>query len=497
MGRRASAASLADPGLLVSRLERRRRLGLDRGPDRGRLARRASSSPSSIRRSSSTSRRTGRRSAQRRPDPEIEWPATDLIAASAPAAERDLVLLDGTEPNLRWRTFAETFTAAAERLGVEMVVTLGALIAEVSHTLPVPITGLARMRSWSSGSTSAAPTTRARPGSSASSTTIAPGGDALRLALGRRPPLRRRRPQPEGGARAAAAARGADRDRGRRLGARGGDLEPTRSRSTGRSPPSPRSRAWSSASPTSRPSSSPRTPGPSLRRDPGPRLPALPAPTGRRRQLALWPRSPPPGRSAGSRTRSRPRRGLGSKSWLRMPARRPRAPCARPARPLPRSPDRDPLVVEHVVVAAGGASSSQARAPRAGRARAAGRSASSSGSGAGRSCSRSARSRRRAAGRRGRPCRAGDGAPILKSKPRSIQTGSARRGGLPVAAQCRVGAVAVLELLVGGPEAAVARPPRTAASAAAAPVGPPRRPVAHLSGGSAREPGGSRSRSAG
>jgi proteasome assembly chaperone (PAC2) family protein len=73
----------------------------------------------------------------------IDWPHNRLIAARAPSAERDLVLLDGTEPNLRWRTFSETIATAADALGVEMVITLGALIAEVSHTLPVPITGLA------------------------------------------------------------------------------------------------------------------------------------------------------------------------------------------------------------------------------------------------------------------------------------------------------------------------------------------------------------------
>jgi proteasome assembly chaperone (PAC2) family protein len=73
----------------------------------------------------------------------IEWPENTLIAARVPAADRDLVLLDGTEPNLRWRTFSETIATAADALGVEMVITLGALIAEVSHTLPVPITGLA------------------------------------------------------------------------------------------------------------------------------------------------------------------------------------------------------------------------------------------------------------------------------------------------------------------------------------------------------------------
>ena len=73
----------------------------------------------------------------------IDWPTNLLIAAEAPAAERDLVLLDGTEPNLRWRSFSEAIATAAERLGVEMVITLGALLAEVAHTLPVPITGLA------------------------------------------------------------------------------------------------------------------------------------------------------------------------------------------------------------------------------------------------------------------------------------------------------------------------------------------------------------------
>jgi proteasome assembly chaperone (PAC2) family protein len=73
----------------------------------------------------------------------IDWPDNNLFAVQVPAADRDLVLLDGTEPNLRWRTFSETIATAADALGVEMIVTLGALIAEVSHTLPVPITGLA------------------------------------------------------------------------------------------------------------------------------------------------------------------------------------------------------------------------------------------------------------------------------------------------------------------------------------------------------------------
>ncbi|HXF31499.1 MAG TPA: PAC2 family protein [Solirubrobacterales bacterium] len=73
----------------------------------------------------------------------IEWPENNFIVVSVPTADRDLVLLDGTEPNLKWRTFSETVATAADALEVELVITLGSLIAEVSHTLPVPITGLA------------------------------------------------------------------------------------------------------------------------------------------------------------------------------------------------------------------------------------------------------------------------------------------------------------------------------------------------------------------
>jgi proteasome assembly chaperone (PAC2) family protein len=76
----------------------------------------------------------------------LDWPANNLIAVRVPGADRDLVLLDGTEPNLRWRTFSEAIATAADALGVDRVITLGALIAEVSHTLPVPITGLASDR---------------------------------------------------------------------------------------------------------------------------------------------------------------------------------------------------------------------------------------------------------------------------------------------------------------------------------------------------------------
>jgi proteasome assembly chaperone (PAC2) family protein len=74
---------------------------------------------------------------------QIDWPANTVIAVRAPGAERDLVVFSGIEPNLRWRGFSNAVLDAAERLGVEMMVTLGALIADVAHSRPVPITGLA------------------------------------------------------------------------------------------------------------------------------------------------------------------------------------------------------------------------------------------------------------------------------------------------------------------------------------------------------------------
>jgi proteasome assembly chaperone (PAC2) family protein len=74
---------------------------------------------------------------------EVDWPTNRIFAAVHPGAERDLVLVSGIEPNLRWRTFAGAVLDVAERLEVQMVVTLGALLADVPHTRPVPITGLA------------------------------------------------------------------------------------------------------------------------------------------------------------------------------------------------------------------------------------------------------------------------------------------------------------------------------------------------------------------
>lgn len=73
----------------------------------------------------------------------IHWPENAFHAAEIAGAERDLLFLQGVEPSLRWRAFSENVIHAARELGVQTVITLGALLADVPHSRPVNITGLA------------------------------------------------------------------------------------------------------------------------------------------------------------------------------------------------------------------------------------------------------------------------------------------------------------------------------------------------------------------
>ena len=73
----------------------------------------------------------------------IEWPELELSSARPAEGKRDVVFLTGAEPNLRWKTFSTTVVDIARELGVDMVVSLGALLADVPHTRPVQITGIA------------------------------------------------------------------------------------------------------------------------------------------------------------------------------------------------------------------------------------------------------------------------------------------------------------------------------------------------------------------
>ena len=71
----------------------------------------------------------------------IEWPTTRLSVVRTPGKARDLVLVHGIEPNMRWRGFCADLLAYAHELCVETIVTLGALLADSPHTRPVPVTG--------------------------------------------------------------------------------------------------------------------------------------------------------------------------------------------------------------------------------------------------------------------------------------------------------------------------------------------------------------------
>src|ERR687887_585636 len=76
----------------------------------------------------------------------IEWPENAFYFARPRELGRDAILLLGIEPNVRWRTFTTLIVDFAKELGVEMVVTLGALLADVPHTRPAPVTGSATSR---------------------------------------------------------------------------------------------------------------------------------------------------------------------------------------------------------------------------------------------------------------------------------------------------------------------------------------------------------------
>ena len=73
----------------------------------------------------------------------IEWPQNTFHAARVAGADQDLVLFHGVEPSLRWRTFCDLVIGTARQMGAERVITLGALLADVPHSRPVPMTGIA------------------------------------------------------------------------------------------------------------------------------------------------------------------------------------------------------------------------------------------------------------------------------------------------------------------------------------------------------------------
>jgi proteasome assembly chaperone (PAC2) family protein len=73
----------------------------------------------------------------------ISWPSVEIMEARAPRAPRDLVIVQGTEPSMHWRSFSALIVDLVEALDVQLVVTLGGLLADVPHSHPVAMTGFA------------------------------------------------------------------------------------------------------------------------------------------------------------------------------------------------------------------------------------------------------------------------------------------------------------------------------------------------------------------
>jgi proteasome assembly chaperone (PAC2) family protein len=71
----------------------------------------------------------------------IEWPQVELLAAEVPSAGHDMLLLRGAEPQLRWRSFCQAVVSIVRSVGAEMVIILGAMLADVPHTRPVRVSG--------------------------------------------------------------------------------------------------------------------------------------------------------------------------------------------------------------------------------------------------------------------------------------------------------------------------------------------------------------------
>ena len=73
----------------------------------------------------------------------LEWPSNTFLHAPIPGLDRDIVILLGVEPNLRWKTYSRLIVELTQELGVELVATFGSLLADVPHTRPAPVSAAA------------------------------------------------------------------------------------------------------------------------------------------------------------------------------------------------------------------------------------------------------------------------------------------------------------------------------------------------------------------
>ena len=71
----------------------------------------------------------------------ITWPVTQVFGLSVPSMSRDLVIVTGVEPSMRWKSFTSELLDLADDLEVSLVITLGSLLADTPHSRPITVTG--------------------------------------------------------------------------------------------------------------------------------------------------------------------------------------------------------------------------------------------------------------------------------------------------------------------------------------------------------------------
>ena len=146
---------------------------------------------------------------------ELVWPSMRISHCRPPGSDRDIVLMHGVEPNMRWRTFCAELLAIADKLNVQTVVILGALLADTPHTRPVPVSGCGLLPRLGEGVRAGGDALR-RPDRHRRGVPGRlragghPGGDVL----GGRSALRVAAAEPQGDGGAAAPRRGRARHRG-------------------------------------------------------------------------------------------------------------------------------------------------------------------------------------------------------------------------------------------------------------------------------------------
>ena len=71
----------------------------------------------------------------------LTWPGVQIFGVQNPNSDRDFILVRGVEPSMKWRTFASEILDLAEDLEVELVITLGSMLADTPHTRAIPVSG--------------------------------------------------------------------------------------------------------------------------------------------------------------------------------------------------------------------------------------------------------------------------------------------------------------------------------------------------------------------